>query len=1168
MMKLILLAIVASVNLVAGSTHQDGPSLLDQLTTKTFSVSSTIVRDKLKIILNEYYSPNQERAYIVGSGGFEEFYYDAGATGESFVTVYKQESHVCIQAYHDVFNEQTFGFKSPLFALFSMKFPDHATICDEDKLKHIIGPARLLLQIPLLFELEKSDNNDGLSGSIKYVGSRDNLIVSVYYHSSVGQEGKVDLMNSLPALVEVDWQKRQKQWPSKCTVAFNSLKFYHQSGAILEHDSDRTGYADLVTDKFMFPLARGCSKYLKPVEMNLNISTVTFQAEIDDFSRRFVAIDQVAQTYRVDDRSTSETGHSQMRIYDIKRDRNYLVVESEPSSECVSTKIGDKRQEMLAIHPAFGTNKFAYMGSSLVDGATVQVWEGTTNYLPFWLDLPELVQTESRGFVSRVHGQALQRSNEDIYSRQMFSIVIYLAVNDTSQHNQVNGWPNILLMQVYPFDLSRRKPNHLLHEIRLYQFVHELTDAPDNDRATNLFAPSSCFETDTSASVEMILEVPQGKDWLQETNKRDPAIRAALPLASTMINNFQSIIVHQNSLLMSLIVKFDLIEPLEEIHFLSFEGNFKFKQQQYPEDSPHAGSPMECLSLVKHSERILYDERRGVCILEPLQESLDIVDASETGSELFKMRHEKDTAMARSHTVAMQFFATSLDRLELIRVDYEQTKPDQVRAIVKQIKLTGADELDPASRNKSQIAFAGVNFDESRLEIKTRRVKAYDGSQLAHSGCQSACLQDSNCKSFSYCSSSSDGNICILSDVTIENANFQAQLSKLQVWKMAHKQRFQVDLGDGSKLPLLHESQCQIEMKVFSDFYIVPPMPVEGYDINLLQFNKTSTPNNCARLCLERNQQTIKLLNENNLKLNELIHRYEKEDINTKIEISIVREKKKQLEKQFCRKFMFLDGSISEEELNRLANLLNDEETPLGYCGFLKGYSDDKFPWEEAIYKFAPYKFDFSKLYSARSDVLLTSSLSKQERNAFSSLDDESHVAEDSLDVVKKVVAAGKNFQIHRGGLDLAECSKLCFSQPRVLGLACVSFDHSLDDHQDNCYLNTANWTSTDAIATNDSEYVGTNRVHYEPIFASVQLDTDFYQEVKSEEEQTTHGWQVALNVIVIMVGIICGCCLVGPRLEPRVAKLFKLNGRIEPDLASLASWQVNQSLNQMSTID
>jgi len=985
-------------------------------------------------------------------------------------------------------------------------------------------------------------------------GDPEGTLLSVYYDETTLKGTRLEA--SIPLLVSVKLSNPTKVF----AIGFHGKKFIDER-QLRPELMDLSGHSyEKVTDNFAFPLARGCSEYfgsdnlqdpfgifdLDTIKFSLNVDSHPIQSE---FRKFYIAYDGMIKSLRIDSRLKStepnEQFHDTIKLFDLKSNRKYTIFnkalskiendkighdnELDAKGQCIVTYIFPPEMSYAQRWSRFklskfltGAEKFTFMGRARVMGIAALVYEAKTSSFPQWYSQAALFKDMKGNYGSREGGNTmLQQRTKG--KKQSLTVLIYVSESSVEEFSL-----KLLLLEVYSLNFAGDSQPSKILTSHFQNHLWELNGSQNGDRPDDLFSYQTlCPTNDVKyAELELLLEhenidqVDKNFDWIRNWLPRNVALGAsiadALDVQNIMIFDLESKLVSGPKI--SILTSFRVLEHPQTLYNIIFVGNAVLSDSiDHDRVLKISSSPLsDCLWMAAKSSYIYYADIGQICLVD-----LDLpADSDLSKSNLFKL---DPGSAGELYKVEVQFGEESslsktwlrdgkfqhLENRLMIMQNYKSNNPrmsidpNGLRLRIKRAKLKNLNYLGDfaASGTKTQpipFVLSGFRLQEQDTQSLVVEKKASDWF-LSQEECHAACLEDLNCKTFSYCSERSK-NQCILSEISLEVVGIQAQLSSATVKKLTFGTSVTVDAGQ-FKVSLVRDFRCELRNKIYTDLFSLSGS-VNSH-LSWMDVSPVASLEKCAESCFLMSLEALSTAANIGRQITEMT---QSEDLisndDEHIKFSELHKARKTTLNRFCGYFFYLDSTLDENQRRYIQQRdpsINIESSK--YCALptssAQGETEVK-----VIFPVDRYKFDFNKLYEKKAGFRMAESpKSPEEIKAYMAVSRASKNPDhgQQLAVLNRALSSGKNFQLRLNSE--INCAEYCFLQTSGLWPACRSYDvvktiQWNGSMSTSCVLNTMSIYQPGAEDLKQSSKLNSVLMyHYEPRFGVVRQEaSDTYQ--------------------------------------------------------------------------
>lgn len=863
------------------------------------------------------------------------------------------------------------------------------------------------------------------------------------------------------------------------------------------------------------------------------------------------------------------------------------LVETTESSRCASTYLysdDESRAQMSLLEMfLFGVNEksdeMIYLGQSSVRGIRAQIFKARVQDLPYWYGEPVVYRTSDGKLGLRYRGRQLTGGSDTNQKLDNHYALVYVSYD-------VCPAPVVLLYELYELlpgtsiGTTSAKP---VFRSEIYNFFWHLNEAPNGDSGSKLFDyRETCAKLDGQhVEVSMVASIRdqlENINWMFEPTKRDQSIRAQVlrlfGVSSLMLYDFESHIIGSGKVWFNFKVAEHRqvvlqIKFLNRADLLDEGGDSVVKHSQ-------ARTLLDCLWMVGtvgdstegnllRARYVLYTQEDQTCVVDyrPYGSSRmggSYAIGADGRGELFVIEPNVDPIAGLSHTFLIQ--NQDLEGRKMIIISYDESMamydPVDVQLELDEVRIKRLNQPSTAVDTKrigSETKLSLANFRMQKSEF-SRMVQLADegnkGSFIESGHCESACLADTDCISYSYCepnfdddehdSFESKNGECLLSKVDF-TAIGKDELEKLSQQISGYKQviEFNSNLGP---VELHRNHRCNIHRKRFKDLFLSDlPRRVVLND-EQVDVYQVDNDEKCAELCFSRNVDTIKASVELTGKINGLVSmdrgKLNLDKPRTAV-IEGLRTEYNDLVRGFCTRYLYLDYSWSKSQLKALeasALKLTGDATKQSFCALDKTSTSSNVPRKTSSqFIFDSYDFDFSKMYSRLAGFkMMSSSMGYDEVSSLVELQTGASLNRKQLDTLLIGLRHGNNYQIPVASKTISQCARACFQTQTYVWPSCRSFDIKVtEDEKLMCLLNTARVDRTKALdeqqvlqKTDTNERV----IHFELISPLVKDKFDGEEKLKEYIEidksilatmgNTLVAWSKT-KVFIVFAGVLTG---------------------------------------------
>lgn len=846
-----------------------------------------------------------------------------------------------------------------------------------------------------------------------------------------------------------------------------------------------------------------------------------------------------------------------------------------------------------------GADNFVFMGRGQVRGFDANVYEATYSSLPLWLDQMITYKGENSIVDIRSPEQGIGRKSEIKYQTLLF-----VAADESKDTIP-------LMITIYKIDLGAIAVRSLTEQIfHLYDFSMDLTSS-DEEKVDELFSlHDSCLQgsdipqhgkVEISLISDEILQDQQVQRLEADAFRNLELItnlQDKLGLPATMIYDIESKLTKRDRKgTRSIIFSFRVAEKLDQVMQLKYLGKGHVSGEKFK-----ANSFSDCLVEAGHATSTIvnfaYDMERGYCALvqkaEELSSLFEMFKISQVKEDL-RSSGSKEWLHRMSHGQELLGFIDT--KFTLFNSDSDPNSNSKSVFSVQDIKVHPVKHEDDYITTSSSQVYGGsrlINklsgFTLPESDSRSMIVRPYTLDEfnwkpadpkmadqltdMTYEQCQSACLRQYTCRTFSLCIKPNEIQ-CILSTAKLDFISLGQQLTGAAVSALKIGLGVDVDLGDGGHMELIKQPNCEIHNKLFIDLFELPHQVKQT--ISDRPVRAARSREECAEVCFAKTLQAIK--SDVQISLQKLPYLDSNYDYFNSAQAEELTAAHLQATRSICSEFSYIYNAAlrawSKDEQDDLMfkTIFDDvpKEEAQGYCVYKRVRDPNrennlKPPVSDKLYiDMEIYFFKFETFFEKKFGVSLAKSrLSEESSEAYNEASQsKKYLTQDQMNLLKNHIEMGDNFQatIHA---QAAKCAKVCFLQSWGPWPACRSFDITVKPEEKGKSIVTCNLNSiTVGQATKSQRYDliiesdAQQKVwHYEPrggFLAEklyVDADSGFDQaEILSHIDRTfrmkIHPFGV---VMLLIVGIVTGVFL-GMKLGQQVAqRMSTFNGNDDLD--------------------
>lgn len=910
--------------------------------------------------------------------------------------------------------------------------------------------------------------------------------------------------------------------------------------------------------------------------------------------------------------------------------------------QCVVAKIFADQVSTDAISIGkllLGADKFVYLGKAQVREIDALVYEVShADSAPFWLDQPVQYKTSSGEYKTRMPNSKRGDSKLNILAyfgaRDKQHPLLLLELYQVDMINLSIFDKQTIHIYDFSWDLNYQAPNG-----EMIQDLFSMEDRCSNNLGKNQYPRIELmlenkdfvdFELDSSNK----LEVPAVRALALQAS-----LQETFKLPATMIFDIETkLFKNQQSVVsLMLLASFRVAEHYDVLAELTYIGRgepYLLYRGEHVET--RARSFQGCFFQAAHirgaNVYFGYDSIQQVCAIDLVPVAKKIVKNGKEMPPAFVIFEKDDDSGGSVSGMNMEIYRTNhvVDKfidlgfakrwLDSLAIQKNKLKLLGTEMVLKDVidcsnsvemssmkfKIVGAyidessyktsskmqisnnsdqEESDKASKilQNDQIVGFGYSYDDKGKYTDNDLVKLMlplraDAIELTQDQCETACLTDYDCKSYSVCIFA--GKVqCLLSKISIKAPSIFEQVMK-NINSKEIDLRIEEPRKDStqkaqkvSTVKLVKYANCEIRGKNFLNLFRKPEQ------VRHIFTNRRVLPvdseNDCAELCFTRNIQLMR--DETGSPMNKKLNSNHGQITNEEI-IGLV-DKHYDLARKVCKAFLYLnlmnvrgsdgelDSKLKERILPKDLDKLNSWTK--GYC-IVGDQTNDlereelrqnkmlNENFEESIdnvknigisAKFNIHYLKYNYFYEKQHGIrLFNSPMTSQEMQAYKTvkilvkpdvptiLNSDSTQIKQSLESIISYIDYGFNIQ-ETILANEAKCAKVCYLQSYGPWPACRSFDLSIELNNHNqyisrCYLNSLtleeayhNEQTIGALRLVDHDQVSDMQLqkwHYEPRKGIANDELEIVEDLQLYEMRKLYSKYGSLPIRIHTLGALC----------------------------------------------
>lgn len=727
----------------------------------------------------------------------------------------------------------------------------------------------------------------------------------------------------------------------------------------------------------------------------------------------------------------------------------------------------------------FGTDRLFFVGRARVRGVVTRVYESQHCDWPIWLQQPtayeqtdEMPRDKGDGQLA-ASGRLVWRDEAKLMREQEITLtnVFYF-----SQLDLDDGDLSRAKLVLAEFFFKHLTTGAIVKSISVpvHDFSWQLTSSsPIGARYEDTFSlQDNCLaqtnEDNDFATVDLLLEGRvEGKklDWLQERAKRNLALlhlaQSSLRLNPvSMVYDVESRLTltgnsSEGGQLVALsatlraatrtrsLARVVLVCRVRNPDLAHFDSHQVFNFQACHNIASHRRKDtIFAFEIPTFTCHIMRQEFLAINEPETMLENICRFGQMTGHVELYIIWHHKEVAQtAHDQHQGLAFVRDALQSLETVQLIDSQSWRDPGTTIalklrsfdVRPLNERASYEVD-GNHQETGNNFPGFGLLESDARNKLvrpmpaeeRPIDDQGPSSISFEHCQTACLADMDCRSYSVCFKRGELQ-CILTNVSFNTPAITRQLLKLRQAKSKFGQQFQLNVdADGQTIDVVKHPACELHKKLYESYFKSDGLSKSTRSV--ARAKMVASREQCAALCF---QLTVDYLKE--------VNRPETED-----ERSVPQTNSQ--ERRVCDRFYYIEARGSD---SRAPNKTSGETSAgdgqqnvdlRGYCYLDEPATNGDRNQAEIVdrpSRLEIFNFDYATLYSKQLGVSLIESPAT-ESNPIQLEHDQVGPRSGS-----KAATVTGNFGSLKQCFSVQDCARVCFNPKSQVALPrCRSFDY------------------------------------------------------------------------------------------------------------------------------